>query len=122
MTLSVHINSSPKIKFVPIQNERKEKEAKIESHEYLIRLPFSSVVSGPDSEPISVSAGQHIFILRQLTEPQVSACSFPAVFVPEENRCITGLCSVIRYIITNFAPQESLPLLGHQVILSFKVL
>lgn len=47
-------------------------------------------------------------------EPQVAACVFPAVFVPQQNLCITGLCSLLRYIIRKFCPEIHHTLLGHQ--------
>lgn len=45
-------------------------------------------------------------------EPQVLACDFPAVFVAEQNLCITGLCSVLRFVIAGFSQAQHL--LGHQ--------
>ena len=36
---------------------------------------------------------------------QIHDCLFPAVFVPEKNLCITGLCSVVRFLLRNTVDQ-----------------
>lgn len=43
---------------------------------------------------------------------QVASCVLPAVHVPEQHLCITGMCSVLRYLIFHLA--ESCYLLGYQ--------
>lgn len=90
------------VKFIPIPEENLDNLKK--PSEYFIQLENA----------------EHIFhnlvILKkgESIEPQVTACVFPAVFVPRENLCITGLCSLLRYIIANFAPKSHKKLLGHQ--------
>ena len=42
-----------------------------------------------------------------------ATCQLTAVFLPEQNLCITGLCSVVRYLISNADPSDRM-LLGYQ--------
>ena len=44
-----------------------------------------------------------------------SSCQLPAIFLPEFDLWITGLCSVIRYLLLNFGNDTSLRLLGHNL-------
>ena len=36
---------------------------------------------------------------------QIHSCVFPAVFVPDKKLCITGLCSVVRFLLRNTCDQ-----------------
>ena len=43
-------------------------------------------------------------------------CSLPALFIPEYDLCITGLCSVLRYLLqhSHTVKEQNSPLLGYQ--------
>ena len=40
--------------------------------------------------------------------PQVASCGLPAVHLPEQHLCITGLCSVLRHLVAQLSPHQTL--------------
>jgi len=90
------------IKFIPIHEEHLDNLKK--PNEYFIKLEIAKQIF---HELVLLKKGQAV-------EPQVTACVFPAIFVPKENLCITGLCSLLRYTIAKFAPKTHKKLLGYQ--------
>ena len=40
--------------------------------------------------------------------PQVASCGLPAVHLPDKHLCITGLCSVLRHLVAQLSPHQSL--------------
>ena len=90
------LSTSLAIKLIP-SSETKEAEYFINQHGL---HEVTSVLAELDKEQQQLS--------------QVAACVFPAIFVAEDNLCITGLCSVLRYLIAELGNSSIQGLLGYQ--------
>ena len=42
-------------------------------------------------------------------------CELPAIYLPEDQYWITGLCSVVRYVLLNYGDASAKGLLGHNL-------
>jgi len=63
---------------------------------------------------VFVASGPTFNEHRDLADlPSDFSCELPAVYLPEHKYWITGLCSVIRYLLVNFGDDRARQLLGH---------
>ena len=86
---------------------------------YLVPIPFvHDTTKGQEDTEFYMSSDvintEEFTLLTTASEicPQVASCGLPAVHLTEQNLCITGLCSVLRFLISNLSPNNQQELLG----------